>query len=458
MTFDGGAGATDDLSFGASGLVTVALGELTGIENVTGSTGSVQDVLVGTGADETFTTSGANAGSVVGVLNFSSFENLQGAGGADIFNLGHNITGTAGVDGGANDDTFNVGDATATIAGGTGNDSLSYATATGPVTVAVGTLTTSSIEDVVGSGDVQDVLQGSAGNDTFTTSGADAGSVGGVTFASFENLEGLAGNDIFNLGHDITGTAGLQGGDGSDTFNLTAGATANIVGGNGGTNNDRIVADVNVGTDFDVDAPGEGDLTDGSVTLDFTQIESLTGSDQGDLFEISGTGSLAGNILGLGDNDEFRSNGPVVPFSGGSGTNTVNFGPSGTTNIEINLDDYPDVASFAGSPSGDNTLRGTPRADVFTTSGANAGGVTGTTLLGGPLNVTFSFFQNLDGLAGNDIFNLGHHIATSVAGGDDDDTFNLASGVSTTVARRHRRYHRRRSSRPTQATQFTITL
>ena len=63
------------------------------------------------------------------------------------------------------------------MTGGAGSDSQRYTLATGPVTVVVATMVTNSIEDVRGSASGEDILEGLAGGDTFTTSGTNAGAL-----------------------------------------------------------------------------------------------------------------------------------------------------------------------------------------------------------------------------------------------------------------------------------------
>ena len=65
-------------------------------------------------------------------------------------------------------------------------------------------------------------LAGTTATDTFTTTGDDEGThvLSSVVFTSFENLEGLAGIDTFNLNDDLSG--GVDGGTDDDIFNLNA--------------------------------------------------------------------------------------------------------------------------------------------------------------------------------------------------------------------------------------------
>jgi hypothetical protein len=422
----GGLGTDSQRYAGATGPVTISVGNLAvnSIEDVVGSA-SGEDILQGLAVADTFTTSGDDAGSVNGALTFSSFENLQGAAGNDVFNLDHNITGTAGVDGGADNDIFNFATGvTATVAGGAGTDSQRYAGATGPVTIGLGTLAATSIEDVVGSLSGEDLLTGTAAAETFTTSGANAGSVAGVTFSSFENLQGAGGNDTFNLGHNITGTGGVDGGTENDTFNLTAGVTTTIA---GGANTDTIVAASAQATGFAITASNAGTVTNGAGTVGFGDVENLTGGSQGDTFTFSGTGGLTGTAAGGDGADQFVVNNgdTVTVLNGGNGGDTLTYaGSTGPVTLVLNVANL--IESVIGTPSTQDVLRGTAAADTFATTSTTSVAAGG---------VTFSGFETFDGLAGADTFNVGHNLGagTTLDGGADADTFNLTATGATAL-------------------------
>src|SRR5690606_23668510 len=69
-----------------------------------------------------------------------------------------------------------------------------------------------------------------AGAATYTLTGPNAGTLNGnVPFSNVENLIGTAAADTFNLLFDLDGTA--SGEDGDDIFNLGADVTAALAGG-----------------------------------------------------------------------------------------------------------------------------------------------------------------------------------------------------------------------------------
>ena len=148
------------------------------------------------------------------------------------------ITGTVGVDGGAGNDQINVGERRPgrTVTGGTGTDSLRYSSRTAPVTWSSDQILAAGFEDVVGSASGADILQGSSGADTFATTGANAGNVACITFSSFENLQGTAGNDTFTLNHALTS---VDGGGDDDIFNIDDGGLAVAITGGAGTDSQR---------------------------------------------------------------------------------------------------------------------------------------------------------------------------------------------------------------------------
>ena len=168
-------------------------------------------------------TTGTNAGTVAGTglstADFFQFGHLTGGDQADTFtfsNVNGTIAGTASGAGG--DDAFVVdnGVGAAAYDGGAGaSDDLDFTGSTGPVRISSGAVT--GVELVTDSGDAEDVLQGTSGNDTFTTTGDDEVTFGTVVFVSLREPRGLGRQRHFNLNDDISGTTGVDGGADSDT-------------------------------------------------------------------------------------------------------------------------------------------------------------------------------------------------------------------------------------------------
>jgi uncharacterized delta-60 repeat protein len=176
------------------------------IENLTGGAGN--DTLVSTGAG-TLAILGANAGTLIGALNFSGIENLAGGGEADTFLIGEG------------------GSMAGLISAGGGVNVLSYAAVATPVTVNLATGAAShigghsGITGVIGGG-AADTLVGENAVNAWAITGPDAGRVGSLTFSGFENLTGGTDRDTFAFAKagSVSGTVG--GGAGTDTLNYAA--------------------------------------------------------------------------------------------------------------------------------------------------------------------------------------------------------------------------------------------
>jgi hypothetical protein len=161
----------------AAGTVTGTAG-FSGIQSFVGGQGS--DLLVGPAATSTWNLTGSNAGTVSGA-SFTGFEKLNGGAGNDTsaFANGATLSGA--------------------IAGGGGTNALNYAlyASNAPVTVnlavvtATGTSGFSGIPCVAG-GQGSDKLVGPAAS-TWNITGANTGTVSGVSFTGFENPTGVGG-------------------------------------------------------------------------------------------------------------------------------------------------------------------------------------------------------------------------------------------------------------------------
>jgi Ca2+-binding RTX toxin-like protein len=359
---DGGAG-TDTVSYSsASGAVSVALtasgGSSTGaggndtlmsIENVVGS--DFNDTLTGNagantldGGAGTDTVSYANASGGVSVTLTAAGGSATGAGGNDTLVSIENVAGS-----GFND--VLMGNANAnTLDGGAGTDTVSYANATGGVTVTLtatggsatgagGSDTLASIENVTGSGFTDtlignagaNMIDGGAGNDNLQGSGGDDILIGGQGADTIDGGTGLdtvdysgssgavsvnlqngkgqngaaAGDMISNVenaigsafGDKLIGSSGantLDGGAGNDTIQGGGGADVLI----GGAGNDTFVfnavADIGTGasTDSILDFNAGGNGAANSVDLiDLSAIDANTkSSNKDDAFSFLGTG------------------------------------------------------------------------------------------------------------------------------------------------------------------------
>jgi hypothetical protein len=253
-------------------------------------------------------------GSQVGIVTFSGVTNETGGGTDDFKFEGGSVPGS--IDGGA----------------GPGVATLDYSAVSGPVTVNLqaGTaddigLTFRNINNFVGSGNSGDTLVGP--DATWDINGANAGSVNGLTFSSFENLTGGSGNDrfVFLPGGSISGN--LDGGGGGNTLdysNLTTSVTLNLQGhtatGIGGTfaNITNFIGGSGVNSVVGPDAASVWAVTGpNTFTVDgltFSAIQNIVGGAGPDRFMIQTGGSLSGSIDGGGGNtlDYSSYNGDIL--------------------------------------------------------------------------------------------------------------------------------------------------
>jgi Ca2+-binding RTX toxin-like protein len=214
-TLDGGTG--DDTLIGGSGDDSLIGGAGIDLAHFR-TTGSVTvDLGIGT-----------SSSSTVHNDNLTGIENVLGADGDDSIlgdGLANMLDGWIGNDtlsAGGGDDTVNGGFGDDNLDGGVGNDLLSYAGATGGVTVDMGAGratasadTISGFESVQGSANNDNLLGNSSANGLFGEDGNDTISAGGGndTVLGGNGADSLAGGD---------GADSILGGDGVDT--LTGGA------------------------------------------------------------------------------------------------------------------------------------------------------------------------------------------------------------------------------------------
>jgi hypothetical protein len=432
-SIDGGTGG-NTLEYSAqTGPVTVNLGAGTAsgiggtfanIGNFVGSAGS--DTVIGPNDATTWDISGANAESVNG-STFTSFENLTGGSGPDdfMFQRGGSVSGD--------------------IDGGGGNNTLDYSELTGPVTVNLQSDTAAdigstfaNIDDFVGSASSKDMLLGPGAGAIWDINGANAGSVSGSTFASFENLTGGSGADQFVFFSDGSVSGNIDGGGGANTLdysNLAGPVAVNLqtdtgprIGGRF-TNISNFVgsassADMLIGPDagatWDITGLNSG-AVNGST---FSSFENLIGGSGADQLVFFPGGSMSGNIDGGGGSntlDYSHLPGPVtfnfhtdtVTGVGGTYSYITSFvasagsdiliGPEGPTTWDISpseATDGRDDLRYNGSPT-QLTVNGGSNSDVFnvtpsatTTFVINGNGAPPPVLPGDTLDV------NLQGTAG----------------------------------------------------------
>jgi filamentous hemagglutinin family protein len=208
----------------------------------------------------------------------AGFENLTGGGGADTFRVASGA-GLAGQ-----------------LTGGGGLDTLNYSSFGGPVTVNTGSGSATgfggiaTLENYIGSA-AADTFATNGGNDVFNITAINTGNVNGTTtFASFENLNGGAGNDRFNFLNQAT-VALVDGAAGTDTLflndsNLGGNNTYNITANNISRNPTYNFAGIEILQLL----LGPGNDTVNSGFFSFTQI--IDGGSGNDTLNLPGVASL----------------------------------------------------------------------------------------------------------------------------------------------------------------------
>ena len=347
------------------------------------------------------------------ILGTAGSDTLTGTNGADVIcGLGGNDT-IKGLDGG---DTIIGGDGNDTLDGGLGPDKLrgnagadtvTYASRSAAVTVALDVAGSdgefresdsvlNDVERVIG-GSGPDTLTGSnpapgvSGNNTLTGgNGNDALSgLGGVDTlsggAQNDTLRGGAGNDTLDGGTTVSDPDSLYGDAGVDVASYATRKGAVTVTLNDATANDG--------------APGEGDRVDPAT------VENLTGGSGGDTLKgaesqnntlVGGPG--ADQLFGLGGTDSLDGGAGADLLDGGLGGDTVTYGlRTGTEGVVATLDGTFTSGGSLDGPTGarDSIIRvenlsGTSYADRLRGSSAD------NTLTGG------AGADRLIGLAGND--------------------------------------------------------
>jgi hypothetical protein len=364
-----GAGSDDELNVAGAAAVTVNLGDssatvlnsggangYSSIESFVGN--ATDDVLVATANADTFDTTAANSGTVAGIT-YTNFANLGGGGGADIFNLQHNVGGN--VDGGADADTFNLANGVtiggAIMGGSGGNDDDELVAVGGPNAWSVTDDDTGALNGVAFS-EIEN-LTGNDSVDTFTMTGALTGTA-----------SGMGGNDAFNLGNGGS-AAILDGGAGTDSLSYaarTSAVTVNMAGIFGVENitgsgfNDTINIDGDEANEITINGGGGADVT--VAVINDSQIDgNLT---------ISGVNSLEiGADLDVGTNSVSLNLGGAITQSGPGGLLTAQ-SLSATTGGGQELTTA--VGSYTGSSTGVGNIAVTNTGDLNVADVSQANG------------------------------------------------------------------------------------
>ncbi|MAB76756.1 MAG: hypothetical protein CMO47_09905 [Verrucomicrobiales bacterium] len=309
-------GGMNGIDVSVEGIFNLEGVTFTNVERVYGDSGGIDDVLIGSAANEEIGVStnleaefpGENSSGsapitvvettfTISGINFERFDEVSGGGGNDTFdiNLEKEEAFLGRIEGGSGDDRFIIapGGDVSLIDGGAGIDVLDYSNFNDPVSTnfslndATQVDEMANLEKVVG-GIGLDTLIGTVGNDQFQINGLNAGMVNDTSFESFESLQGLEGDDTF-LFLGGGSVRDINGDSGSDTFILNDSGLGGIQ-----TYN---IASNSVTRD---------------ITYDFTGIEVVQ--------LLLGPGNDTVNVI---------DNGKTNYFDGGAGIDTLNT-PGGT--------------------------------------------------------------------------------------------------------------------------------
>lgn len=415
--------------------------EFSGIQNITGGTGSdyftflsagiVEGTVVGGNGTDTLISrntinewliDGVNRGQVTDEIanplepyaKFQGVENLVGGSSSDTFSFSNNGS---------------IVDAD----GGDGIDSISFAGIEN-VVVTLGAAALNGvrgIEQFIGNGATSTLkTANTTGTNTWTIfdfdtsdasdpkiDGLDDGEVNladgsSITFIDFSNLEGGSGTDIFTFDYENSGsiTGSISGGaDGEST--IIARNTTNSWQFSGAGNNLGV--------------------TDGTTYIaSFSDIQIIQGGNDVDIFTINDT--FAGNIFGGAGDDVFNINASVDELFGQDGNDQFNFTSANNVGHIANID----------GGIGQNILRGRNIATTWEFTGTSNYLATNDnfiyvenfsniqTLQGGSAIDTFVIDSNFGGNiyagAGDDVFNINASSA-NLFGEDGDDDFDFTS-------------------------------
>ncbi len=419
---------------------------------INGNTGNDEFVL---NADFSGDIYGGEDNDTITVNAAQTNTNLFGDTGNDIFNLDASVadsntdTSDFDVSGGDGNDTFNIGDVSAsqTIAGGEDAESERA-----PLD-----------DDDEREGDLLALVQADQ-NRTWTLSSLNSGRVGGVSFSEIENLDGSdGGNDTFDFDfyidpNDTDSGIGryedtVDGRGGENIVDLTfAGGTiditlggqinfvdsANIVLGAGANSVFNVVGGTSLSTptfwtiyDFDgVTDSGPTDITDGvndgvvssgSNETRFIDFGVLQGDANADQFTVQSGASIV-----RVDGDGGTSN--TLTYSDADGNNQWVLDDANRGDINTDVLEFLNIQEITGG--GSDTLTARAQNNTWTIGATNT--VEQTVEPPATANDTLTF-SGMDTLTGNDqqdTFNINAAVDWFFNGGGGDDVFRIGDSGS----------------------------
>jgi hypothetical protein len=401
-------------------------GQLSGTING-GNAGPNGNTIVGNDLGDTFSITGANAGTLLDAVNgallgvggFTNVQNLTGGLADDIFTFaggGGSLSGK--IDGGAQGPNGNII---------IGDDTGRTYTITDTNAGTISTLLPGGFSNVQN-------LRGGKASDTFQFSGAGA-LTGGIDGGPGGNL--IIGNDnddsfLINgsdsgtisglLGtHGFVSIGSLQGGLANDTFTFFGGGklSGTIDGGNAGPAGNTIVGNDN-GDSFSITGANAGNVSDvpnGTLIAGgFTHIQNLTGGVKDDTFTFTAAGNLDGTINGGG----FAVNGNTIVGDNGDDLFTITGLNAGSITNAAGITVFVNIQNLNGG-GGNDTFKFLPGGAL---TGTINGGAGNNQIITGDLGDTFvingpdsGFFIRPDGTTAVFV-NVGN-----LVGGLGDDTF-----------------------------------
>lgn len=250
------------------------------------------------------------------------------------------------------------------------------------------------------------------------------------TFVDVQNLTGNSSSDtfIFSNGASVSGDIDGAGGSNAISYasyltpvsvNLQTGTStgcntfANIQTFTGGSGSDTMIGQ-NALNSWNITSNNAGNIG-GSIT--FSSFENLTGGTAADTFTFSNGVSLSGDIDGAGGANAVSYASYLTPVS-------VNLQTGASTGCNT----LTNIQTFTGG-AGSDTIIGPDSLNTWNITSNNAGNIGGV--------ITFSSFENLTGVTGNDTFIFSSGVTVSgiiTGGGSSSNVLDYSSyGAPITV-------------------------